>query len=170
MPKNTSKENNTPSVQLWLCLMYSQRNHCSACCRKGLEGSKGSEHKNRETLSKLFMQASFGNSTTTTSNRPSPFNAHCQAVPDGFKTGWISNASIKSTAWHSQCNCDEGCQMKRKVDIHFRNAQLVPFSMWICNRLFQGQPMSLLISGHCTRMHQHRVKQKGQQQERCCNM
>jgi len=42
-----------------------------------------------ETFTKLFGQ-SFGISTTTTSNRPSPFDAHFQAVLGTFKTGWIS--------------------------------------------------------------------------------
>ena len=124
-----------------------------------------------ETFSKLFGQASFGICTTTTSNRPSPFHAHCQAVLDAFKTGWSS-----------QCKRQEYCiafSLQRwrrlpngeKARHSLQECTACPLQHADLQQAFPGfRLMCLLTSGHFTKMHQHRGRQKGQQQEKCYNM
>ena len=90
--------------------------------------------KRAERFQALFRQASFGITTSTTSIRP-PFDVHCQAVLDAFKTGWTSISG-------------KGSQKRRKLTIHCNNAQLALFSMQTCTRLFLGPPLSLIL-GQC---------------------
>lgn len=125
--------------------------------------------KRAERFQALVRQAPFGITTTTTSNIPPPFDVHCQAVLDAFKTGWSSQCKRQEYCMTFSLNKWWRLTQEEKANYSLQQCTACAIQHADLHKAFPGPTFEPnLRSVYHT--NQHPGRWKGQWREQCYNM